>query len=303
MNRPDQRRPAPPTYKILPGGGRIEADPLRDRAHDRIDLGRITGSYTLRIITVSPLHVGSGVSNIWHDRAGHRFLAREIVTNRDGDREVPVIPGASIKGAVRNLVEAFGGGCQLDQKYCDPPCRVCAIFGHLQAKGGYLARAAFDEARPETPADADRVDLSNGPIPWEPDRMRPRGRRIYGKPPEIAERPVPYVVVDKQTAFTTRLVLRNITEEELGLVLLGLGADDTFELRLGGGKFAGFGRVRVQVAGASLRRGYESLAPEILDAETALARAKAAMEAAERGLKPSGARSLATLRAVLGAVP
>ena len=296
---PRDRDAPPPAYKLLGAAGRTPGPPLEARTHDRLDTNKLSGSVDLSFTTLDPLHMGSGVSNFWYFSDRDVRLARDIVVQWVGDVEAPVIPGASLKGAVRSIAEALGGGCDLTDPRCDPACVVCAIFGHLLRDGGYLGRAGFDDAHPADPKQAaNRVVALLGPMPFQP-RMS-KGRRIYGVAPRPLDAPVPYVVVDRDVLFATRLFLTNVTREELGLVLLSCGADGSFRLRIGGGKFANMGRVRTEVRGATLRRSYARPAPETLDAAAAGALAEEAMTAVEEKLGPRAKAALDTLRATLG---
>ena len=300
--RPRDQDAPPPAYKLLGAAGRVEGPPISERGHDRLDDQRISGSIELSLTTIDPLHMGSGVSNFWSMSERDIRLSRDIVVQWLGDVEAPVIPGASLKGAIRSIAEALGGGCDLTEPRCDPACAVCAIFGHLLRDGGYLGRAGFDDAHPVDPQRAaDRIGVVPGPMPFQPRVSK--GRRIYGVAPRPLDAPVPYVVVDRNVVFRARLHLTNMRPEELGLVLLASGADGSFRLRIGGGKFANMGRVRTEVTGATLRRSYLRPSPEVLDAGAASALAGEAMKAAGEKLGPRARAVFDTLRATLGDRP
>jgi len=299
---PRDREQAPPTYKLLGSAERVDGVPVDQRAHDHLDPRKLSGSIDLSFTTIDPLHMGSGVSNFFAFGDRDMRLARDIVVQWLGDMEAPVIPGASLKGAVRSIAEALGGGCDLSEPRCEPACAVCAIFGHLMRDGGYLGRAGFDDAHPADPGQAaDRMGALLGPMPFQPRVSK--GRRIYGVAPRPLDAPVPYVVVLREVSFKTRLHLTNITHAELGLVLLACGADGSFRLRIGGGKFANMGRVRTEVAGATLRRSYLTPAPELLDATAAGKLAEEAIEQATAKLSTRASAVLVTLRATLGDRP
>jgi len=299
---PPRRDAPPPAYKHLGSAGRADGPPLGARAHDRLDPKKLSGALDLSFTTIDPLHMGSGVSNFWSFSERDERLARDIVVQWLDGVEAPVIPGASLKGAVRSIAEALGGGCDLSEPRCDPGCAVCAIFGHLLRDGGYLGRAGFDDAHPANPRQAaERIGAMLGPMPFQPRVSK--GRRIYGVAPRPLDTPVPYVVVDRDVAFHARLHLTNVAEEELGLVLLASGADGSFRLRIGGGKFANMGRVRTEIRGALLRRSYRQPLPEALDAAAAGTLAADAMDAVKAKLGPRAQAVLDTLRATLGERP
>jgi CRISPR/Cas system CSM-associated protein Csm3 (group 7 of RAMP superfamily) len=299
---PRDREQAPPTYKILGSAETLRGPPLDQRAHDQLDPRKLSGAIDLSFTTIDPLHMGSGVSNFFAFGDRDVRLVRDIVVQWLGDVEAPVIPGASLKGAVRSIAEALGGGCDLSESRCDPACAVCAIFGHLMRDGGYLGRAGFDDAHPVAPGEAaDRMGALLGPMPFQPRVSK--GRRIYGVAPRPLDAPVPYMVVLRDVSFKTRLHLTNIALAELGLVLLACGADGSFRLRIGGGKFANMGRVRTLVTAATLRRSYLTPVAEQLDAAAAGKLAAEAIEHATTKLSTRAAAVLVTLRATLGDGP
>lgn len=300
MSRFGEREPPPKTYTPLPAAGRVEGPPLAARGHERLDPQKLSGWLLLRISTLDRLHVGSGVSNPWYINDRDVRLARDIAMQWVGDREAPVIPGASLKGAIRSVAEAIGGGCDLDEKNPPHVCAVCALFGHLLERGGYLGRVGFDDALPVDPKDAfERVVMIQAPMPFQP-RVR-KGRRIYARAPRGIDPQVPYVVVDSGVAFETRLHLTNVSAAELGIVLLASGVDGTFRLRIGGGKFTNLGRIGIEVKGGLLRRGYRTPAPCSLDAKAASALADEALGKVK--LAPRGEETLRVLRATLGGQP
>ncbi len=273
---------------------------LDARPHDRTLADRVTGWIELSFTTLEPLHVGSGASTYWDHGDGKRELVRDIVVQLVGDGSMPVIPGSSIKGAVRSVAEALGGGCALECRTAAEACVTCAIFGHLIEQGGFLGRASFDDAHPIDADDAnDAVMLERMPQAFPP-RISV-GRRIYAKTAAQGPGNVPYVVVDGKVAFRTKFHADNLTRSELGLVLLSAGVDGSFRLRVGGARFAACGRVRVEVEGARLRRGYRSPRPEVLARDAAVSVAREAMALSEREVNANGGGIvLDKLRAVLG---
>jgi len=297
MNRFGTREPPPKTYKILPNAGREQGEPLATRGHEKIDTQRRSGWLLLRLTTFDRLHVGSGVSNPGYVNDRDVRLSRDIVMQWVRDQEAPIIPGSSLKGALRNIAEAIGGGCDLDEPPRADVCAICALFGHLLESGGYLGRVGFDDALPVQPKEAfEKVVMVEGAMPFQPREKK--GRRIYGRAPRGGDAQIPYVVVDRGVMFETRLHLTNVSMAELGLVLLACGTDKTFRLRVGGGKFTNLGGIDVEVAGGLLRKNYRTPKPEALDAGAAVALAAEARETTK--LSPRGEETLRMLRATLG---
>lgn len=216
-----------------------------------------------------------------------------LVWNEDGDL-VPVIPGSGLKGVVRSLAEALlGGGSPFDDAEVATSAVGC-LFGYVD-RDAYAGRVAFEDALPDEGA-ADRVGITRLPVAFPPRVSR--GRRIYGPPRQLGPATVPYEVTAAGVRFRTQLHFVNLTEPELGLVLLCLGIDGTFEIRVGGGKFAGLGRVRVEVGGARKRQSYREPRAERLDASQAGTWATALLSTPL--LSPSATEQLAIIRRTLG---
>lgn len=125
--------------------------------HNLLDKSRFTGKMTLELSVVTPLHIGSGSYRTSNGQLVQAFL-------RDGD--IPVIPGSSLKGAVRSLAEAASRSClsqppvKNDGRFAqalpagvgirctkDAACITCRLFGFM-GKESYRGRFVFGEFRP-----------------------------------------------------------------------------------------------------------------------------------------------------------
>lgn len=155
--------------------------------HNRIDPCRLTGQLVLELEAITPLHIGTGSYRLVNGQLVRAFL-------RQG--EILVIPGSSLKGAVRSLAEAASRSClaQPPGKNCPrladafpqgsrTPCNEkaacisCRLFGFVQGKKGYRGRVVFGEFTP-----GDRVELSVKKLPAleQPFKDYPRGNRGCG---------------------------------------------------------------------------------------------------------------------------
>lgn len=282
------REPAPVNYVAVPPA-RDLVPASGENGHHRLHAGRYSGWIGLELIVLAPgLHVGAGAPVLYDQ------LARStVVTITEDGGFAPVIPGASLKGAVRNLAELLlGGGAPDDSNVARTA--VGSLFGYIQGNETFAARIGFDDALPR--AEEPALGLALLPHPYQPRKSG--GRRIYGPPKGALAKEVPYEVIGPGERFATRLHLVNVEIEELGAVLTCLGLDGTFHLRVGGGKFAGLGRVRIEPTGASLRRGYEGPHAQRLDAE---ATKKLVAEAiAKRRLAKDADAPLQAIRRELG---
>ncbi len=229
--------------------------------HDRFS--GWTGRLDLEIRVVSAyLHVSSGVIKV--DAADRAYAA---FVRRDGEL---VIPGSSIKGAIRSIVEAISNSCvrlvargehPSSHQACVPVspgqeqkaalCPACALFGAT----GYRGRVHFADACPVSQVSTSIVKIAEL---WEPRRAG--GRKFYhvkqfrplNDRPELNHRFVE--AVPRGAHFTTVLTFENTTAAEMGLLIRALGIERDlqrpgngtfiFTPKLGGGKPRCLGAVR-----------------------------------------------------------
>lgn len=274
MRPGDRPPPPPPAYHFLPESTpRSVARPQAPPPHDALRADRLTGVLQLALTTVDAVHIGSGATAMRETQQGLE-IAQAMVLMQVGEDRLPVLPGSSLKGAVRSLVEAVTSSCKLEGE-CRPLCLACGLFGYAYKRDHFAARVGFSDALPRGEVDE---GLSRLPSPFSP-RIR-GGRKIYQpRPGTPLTGRVPYEVIAAGQSFFCELQVVNLTEAELGLVLLCLGfsgpSAPRFCLRVGGGKFAGLGRVRCDVPRLSLRRGYQSPLPEVVTGPAAAQRVEA----------------------------
>ncbi|GAB4195472.1 MAG: hypothetical protein OHK0013_01650 [Sandaracinaceae bacterium] len=286
---PRGQEPRQSNYAFLPQTGQAVPAPREDLRHDRLSRGRITGSLELDLVAVDPIHVGSGAP-VSLDGA----IARAAVMTLRDDVLVPVVPGSSIKGAVRSLCEALLGGGAPDEPNVDRTL-AGSLFGYVTRDEHFQGRIAFDDALPVS--DDPVTGTVRLPTPYQP-RKAGRTRKIYGPPRGPQPKEVPFEVLASREVLRTNLRFVNVTESELGTVLLAMGLDGSFYLRLGGGKHAGLGRVRFEPVSAVLRRGYAAPTGERLDAASAKTFVARCLEKPVLADKAQGV--IDTLRQVLG---
>lgn len=191
----------------------------------------------------SPLHVGSGDFELDEEGPYQPFIRWE---------EGPGVPGTGIKGAIRAYAEALSPSCEAGQ--CKVPrkgpfdkgCLCCSIFGTL----GYMGRITFTDALLQgTP----RVGNLGVPARWG-GQVR-QGRRFYWHcdyeywTNEVEGSRERLEVVFPPAAFQSICFFQNLTEEDLGLLVLamGLAPGRSYYLKLGGAKNRGFGSVAFEV--------------------------------------------------------
>jgi len=152
-------------------------------------------------------------------------------------------------------------------------CPACRIFGGLgsgDGKGGYLGNVVFADAVQKTgagdifkrmPFYSPQPSYSQAPPRkrtgyklyfHDSGKTRPLGRKFYkiGKPqPKSAGRYEPVEVCTEGSTFEFHIQFTNLTDGELGLLLMACGhsAPKTFALKLGGGKPVSLGTFQVNV--------------------------------------------------------
>ncbi|MCP4664023.1 MAG: hypothetical protein GY856_52235, partial [bacterium] len=158
----------------------------------------------------------------------------------------PVIPGTGIKGAVRTLYEILSfscdphrkGECQgnirektfSEREYCD----ACSLFGCM----GWRGRISFSDAVAVAEASVN-ADVRWVATPWEPHGEKTRGDfRLYDLADAVAvdratgdRSPAPKDLAREayDGSFSTRFNFWNVSEEELGRILLAMGVAGSVE--------------------------------------------------------------------------
>ena len=211
----------------------------------RFASGFWTGAMRLQITTLSPLHTGAGNYGLGEGGGLVKLLAR-----RHG---IPIVPGSSIKGALRQIHEvitqSLGPFDRDPAGRGEAPTMSTRVFGSLRHQG----RISFDDAVPQAPPPGDQVELS---VPYPPPKDNQLGRRFYRRLPRGAEQEGTIPAEAIPAGVTLHSVLRfwNMLPDELGSVLAALGLD-RFTPRLGGGKYDDLGWVRFRVTAYRRRQG------------------------------------------------
>jgi len=241
------------------GGGRgevgpkpfdfVEANtqPVRETPifHDKQQGKTVSGRFNLHLRTLTPLHIGSGITelssrlSISQSDKNSFPLVISFMTGAEGKK---IIPGSSLKGAIRAAYEAITRSCvSTDRRNsCFRPkenyCPACRLFGAM----GYLSRVRFSEALQT----GNNVEIRRLPHQFSPRNTD--GRKFYfnGKP---ATGEAPVEVVPEGEEFVFNLDFENLQPQEIGGLLLAMafvpidGQD--FRLKLGGYKPRGLGTV------------------------------------------------------------
>ncbi|WP_376790346.1 RAMP superfamily CRISPR-associated protein [Thermoflexus sp.] len=244
--------------------------PERKPAAPHEKFAGLTGRLELTVTVVSEyLFVGSGAYE-FDPNHGNRRPDVWYTFYRRNDQLC--VPGTSLKGAIRAIVEAISNSCVSQMrrpqertasnahKPCqwDPKkavhenrlCPACRLFGTT----GYRGRMHFTDFLPQEEIKPKVVKI--GEL-WEPKRFDPTKRRFYERKTfQPLASPAPQQnfrfveAVQKGTKFQGALLFENVSEAELGLLLHALGRQVekgqvtiAFAPKLGGAKPRCFGSV------------------------------------------------------------
>lgn len=233
----------------------------------------LSGRLVVQIELQTLLHISSGSYALSEDlglKAG--FVIKDMYKVLRNGIAVPAIPGSTLKGGVRTLVEAVTNSCLIavpgklrrklprsQGRSCggNQLCPACALFGAM----GQLARVSFSDVlfvsgdseifrlpslyRTRAEDSYQYVDAN--------DRLKGRKFYLHGIPQRHREGG--YAEALKAgSVLRGNIDFTNLTPAELGLLCFGLGLDNSFQLALGGGKPLAMGRVKISAQELQLQQ-------------------------------------------------
>lgn len=230
--------------------------------HDRYFGDRLHGILHLQLEVGTGVHVSTG-SVVMGSDVGEKIPL--IKTMMQTGEKQPVIPGSSLKGVVRSIYEAITnstlGVVTGRERNKMPPerlpcnkkeqlCPASQLFGALDWQG----LISFQDAR------CIGSKFTTGFMPSmyrpRPDQRRayfhPVARKFYYhavKPVSGGDRGVPVQQIGQKQIFETQLHFKNLTQAELGTLLIAFGQDQNypFALKVGAGKPIGLGTLVVSL--------------------------------------------------------
>lgn len=247
-SRPFQQ-PAPKPFDFVSLPNRVARK--KPIGHEQYHSAHLTGQLQGTLEALSPLHIGSGIIELGQDVE----LIKTVV--RTGGRVV--IPGSSLKGAIRSVAEAISESCVCkaseDAQHALPRdfrecrqkerlCIACRIFGAM----GFQGNVAIQDA----PYIHGQIVTAQVPQLYPP---RPRrgarevpGRKFYMHG-QVASGRTPVEACDVGSKFRFITQVDNLTQAEWGLLLTALGQhpDYPFKLKIGGVKPVCFGSMDIQI--------------------------------------------------------
>lgn len=229
----------------------------RPTGHDDFEPGLVSGTMVGVITALTPVHVASGQIELTDKREPPLVKAHVRV----GDR--PVIPGSSLKGSIRSIVEAISASCiritraRRDQQpreavacqNLDQLCVACRMFGAL----GYQGQVRFSDAVLR----GNRTEIIEVPSFYAPrprERLYYEGGQIKGRKfyehGKLARGNVPIEACPVGSHFDFSAQFDNLSPAELGLLLIALGqGEPRLRPKLGGGKPACCGSIEIAITG------------------------------------------------------
>lgn len=209
--------------------------------HQQLALDLVSGRVQGTIVVQSPLHVGTGL--LVEAPRGTRTTSPLVKQfyRLDNHR---TIPGSSLKGSLRSLIELFTNAClpherRGEHQGCSKTnvCVACKLFGSMGYEGNVYFAAA-------TQLD-DKVSVTTVPAQFNRKKHRDN-RRFYPHRIKQTENATwALETVPKGGQFALNVTFRNLQSAEVGLLLIALGqGDPAICPKLGGAKSAGLGAVR-----------------------------------------------------------
>ena len=247
-NRQHQQ-PAPKPFGFLPLPRRVNRKP--PTGHERYHTEHFTGQIHGTIEALSPIHIGSGVIDIGRDVE----LIKTAVRTEDNI----VIPGSSLKGAIRSVAEAISESCVCkvssrirqtvprDFAECrrkERLCVACKMFGAM----GFQSNIAIQDA----PKTEGQIVTKSVPELYRPRPQRGRrdipGRKFYMHG-QVASGDTPVEACEGGSKFRFITQVDNLTQAEWGLLFTALGHhhEHLFKLKIGGAKPVCFGSIDIQI--------------------------------------------------------
>ena len=255
-----QEEPQPKPYKFVEIAALRREDRQAPHGHERYHPGTATGTLQGVLVAKTPVHVWSGEIEPT-GRMDHPLVKAHVRCNGR-----PVVPGASLKGAVRSIVEAITRSCvratradlrQLPSgaaacRQPDQLCVACRMFGSM----GFQGNVRFSDALLRPDWQPEIVTIPQLFAPRNREKVYYRDQQVVGRKfymhgrPAFGDTPIEVCPVGAELAFT--LQFENLTDGELGTLLIALGQGDgkqapKFSPKLGGGKPVCYGSVEVRV--------------------------------------------------------
>ncbi len=219
---------------------------------------KYTGFLELKIICIKNVHIGNGYKDFF-DKSP--VLAHQTIKT-DGK---PIIPGSSLKGAVRNIAAAISSSCSPEsnkskdnkckvsfnrnlKKYDIDLCITCDMFGAMS----WGSKVSFSDFKAiDAKTKVERMNHQYGPH-INADMSRD-GYKFYqtGDNKYDSSSKTEAEVICAGSSFSGKIFFKNLTEEELCLLTYSLGLNKKqghgINIKIGGFRNEGIGEIKTEV--------------------------------------------------------
>ena len=244
------QQPAPKPFAFMPLPNRVNQQ--RPTGHDLYNAECTTGQIQGTIEALSPIHIGSGIIDLGQDV--------ELIKTAVRTSGNVVIPGSSLKGAIRSVVEAISESCVCkvsgrtrravprDFAECrqkERLCVACRMFGAM----GFQGNVAVQDA----PQIEGEIVTKLVPELYVPGRYQHGmqdipGRKFYMHG-QVASGETPVEACEVGSKFRFVVQIDNLRQAEWGLLFTALGhhPNHPFKIKIGGAKPVCFGSIDFQL--------------------------------------------------------
>ena len=256
QRRNQQVAPKPFAHLPLPSDVPKRSPIGHHRYHNNCISGQIIGT----IVTLSPIHIGSGIIDLV-ENIGITDQSVELIKTAVRKGNKIVIPGSSLKGAIRSVVEAISKSCvckvdrkrvRLPNKYAECNrknnlCVACRMFGAMEFQGNIAIQdAPYIDGEIVTKL----IPPLHPPLRLKKDETNNLPMRRFYMHGEVATGKTPIEALEKDSKFQFAVQFNNLKKSELGLFFTALGhhSKHPFKIKIGGAKPVCFGSVDFQIA-------------------------------------------------------
>ena len=254
---------------LLPNNVNREDPARHDRYYDNET--RTTGRIEGIIEALSPIHIGSGIMDFDQDIGATQNIAQlqniEIIKTVVRKGGIAVVPGSSLKGAIRSVVEAISESCvcktkkgienilrELARDFVEcrkrprertQLCVACRMFGAM----GFQGHVEIQDA-PQINGKiiTKPVPELHSPVYYAADKEGVPLRKFY-KHETLVSGNTLVEACEIGSKFRFVVQVNNLTQAEWGLLFTAFGhhPDHPFKLKIGGAKPVGFGSIDLQI--------------------------------------------------------
>jgi hypothetical protein len=273
--------------------------------HHKVFKGLLTGVLELRMTCLRPVQVASGAQDFLKLQHTEEIASLQTMLSRYEDKpggttsRLAVVPGASLKGAIRSAAEAISYSCvrvttrdsrrtlQPGMSGCHDAgalCPACRVFGMSgQGRSNHQGQVAFEDAYTST---SSLVGVRT-PLLWRPYLTGQAGRRLYHHG-RLASGDDLRLAIRTGTELAVKAHLASLSPAEAGLLVAAVGCHPKhrFPIKIGGGKPVGMGSVRFELTSwqpcASISARGRMGTSSVVSGDEAQSLAEAWTDAAER---------------------